>query len=80
MEKINLDLGEDSYSIYIGTGLLKNVELLNEKLSHKSVFIITNKSIAPLYLEHVKEVFHSLFLIPHVKKEYYHTLARALAR
>ena len=58
MEKVNLDLGEDSYPIYIGAGLLKNVELLNEKLSHKSVFIITNKSIASLYLDHVKQVFH----------------------
>ena len=51
MEIINLDLGKDSYSIYIGAGLLDDIGSLAEDFLNKTVFIITNESIASLYLD-----------------------------
>ena len=40
MEIINLDLGKDSYSIYIGVGLLDDIGSLAEGFSNKTIFII----------------------------------------
>jgi len=57
MEKINLNLGRHSYPIYIGPGLLDHIGSHAEISSNKTIFIITNDSIAPLYLNRVKKTF-----------------------
>ena len=57
MEIINLDLGKDSYSIYIGAGLLDDIGSLAEDFLNKTIFIITNESIASLYLDRVIKAF-----------------------
>lgn len=51
MITLNLDLGANSYPIYIGTGLLEQSSLLTQFLENKSVMMVTNETIAPLYLE-----------------------------
>ena len=57
METVELDLGENAYPIHIGPGILDDADLLSEKISGANVFIVTNESIAPLYLETVERAF-----------------------
>ena len=53
METVNLDLGVDSYSIFIGGGLLDDGDLLRRHIAGNQVLIVTNETIAPLYLDRV---------------------------
>ncbi|NLO80907.1 MAG: 3-dehydroquinate synthase [Xanthomonadaceae bacterium] len=50
MRTLNVDLGARSYPIYIGTGLLR-ADLIAPHIPGRHVLIVTNDSIAPLYLE-----------------------------
>lgn len=45
------------YPIYIGKGLLEKVELLLPHLAQKKVAIVTNTTIAPLYLDRLRAAF-----------------------
>ena len=54
MKTLHLDLGERSYPIYIGTGLLGQAELLTRHIAGKRVAIVTNETVAPLYLERLR--------------------------
>jgi len=49
MKTLNVSLGERSYPIYIGSGLLKKPELFKPWIADKSVFVITNTTVGPLY-------------------------------
>jgi 3-dehydroquinate synthase len=51
MQTLNVDLGERSYPIHIGAGLLDRPELLLPHLAQKRVAVVTNTTVAPLYLE-----------------------------
>ena len=51
MKTLQVDLGERSYPIYIGTNLLDRSELLKQHIKHEEVCVITNTTIAPLYLD-----------------------------
>ena len=53
---LNVDLGDKSYPIYIGTDLLSSRSVLTEHILGKQVMIVTNTTIAPLYLEKLKAV------------------------
>ena len=53
MQQIQVELGERSYPIYIGQDLLLNSELLSHNLTGRKVLIVTNSTIAPLYLNKV---------------------------
>ncbi len=48
---LKVELGERSYPIEIGTGLLKDVQLLSRTVTGGRIAIITNTIVAPLYLE-----------------------------
>ncbi|MGS2717839.1 3-dehydroquinate synthase [Eionea flava] len=50
---VNLPNGRH-YPIYIGQGLLDNAELLTAHISGRQVCIVTNDTVAPLYLEKVQ--------------------------
>ena len=50
---INVDLGLRSYPIHIGSGLLMDAPLLTQHIAGRKVMIITNETVAPLYLERV---------------------------
>lgn len=54
MKKIQVELGTRSYPIYIGPGLLGNDELLAECVDAAQVLIVTNETIAPIYLAGVE--------------------------
>ena len=51
MQSLNLDLGERSYSIHIGQNLFNNANLILPQLSGKQVLVVSNTTVAPLYLE-----------------------------
>jgi len=52
-QTLNVALGERAYPIYIGPGLLNQVDLLLEHIKSKRVAIVSNTTVAPLYLETV---------------------------
>lgn len=47
----NVDFGERSYPIYIGQDILDQGELLRSHIPGKTALIVTNETIAPLYLD-----------------------------
>lgn len=56
---VNVDLGNRSYPIYIGSGLLEKPELLQRHVHGKKVLIVTNTTVAPLYLDKVVDALTS---------------------
>ena len=50
MQRIEVKLGIRSYPILIGPHLLEDDELLAEHISARNLLIVTNETIAPLYL------------------------------
>jgi 3-dehydroquinate synthase len=57
METLAVDLGDRSYPIFIGSNLLSQSHLYTSHIHGAQVFIVTNETIAPLYLDNLK---HSL--------------------
>ncbi|MDH5571162.1 MAG: 3-dehydroquinate synthase [Gammaproteobacteria bacterium] len=57
MKTLHVNLGERSYPIYIGSGLLGRKELVAPAVSSKQVMIVSNETIAPLYLEKAQSAF-----------------------
>jgi len=51
MQKLTVELGDRSYPIYIGAGLLENTDLIPEFVHGKSVITVSNETVAPLYAE-----------------------------
>jgi 3-dehydroquinate synthase len=51
MRTLSVNLGERSYPIYIGTQLLQQADLIRPHLAGDQAMIVTNETIAPLYLE-----------------------------
>ena len=52
---LNVELADKSYPIYIGSNLLSSKSLLSDHIQGKQVMIVTNSTIAPLYLEKLKD-------------------------
>jgi len=50
MQTLHVDLAERSYPIYIGADLLARADLLAAHIAGRQVAIITNETVAPLYL------------------------------
>jgi 3-dehydroquinate synthase len=53
MRELAVDLGERSYPIFIGSGVLTAHELLLPHLEQPRAVLVTNETVAPLYLERV---------------------------
>ncbi len=53
MKTLKVELAERSYPIYIGNDLLSQKELLTKHIKRQEVLIVTNETIAPLYLNKV---------------------------
>ena len=54
MKTLRVDLGSRSYPIYIGSGVLARPDLLVPHLAGGRAAIVTNETIAPLYLGRVR--------------------------
>ena len=50
---LQVDLGDRSYPIYIGSGLLDRPELYRRHIPARQVMVVTNETVAPLYLDPV---------------------------
>ncbi|GAB4272212.1 MAG: 3-dehydroquinate synthase [Methylomicrobium sp.] len=53
MKQLQVDLGNRSYPIYIGAQLLEQSELLTRHVRSKQILVVTNETVAPLYLQSV---------------------------
>ena len=51
MQTLNVALGDRAYPIHIGSGLLSQTDLILPHLKRNNVAIVTNTTVAPLYLE-----------------------------
>ena len=60
MHSLTVSLGARSYPIHIGAGLLSNAELITAGLPQSKVAIITNTTVAPLYLGLLSRAFDTL--------------------
>ncbi len=60
MKTLMVDLGARSYPIFIGPDLLANPELLLPYIKGCQVCIVTNETVAPLYLSQLKKTLSSL--------------------
>jgi len=56
MKKLNLNLGEKSYPIYIGENLLAQPDFLTKHITGNQVMIVSNTTVAPLYIDKVKSL------------------------
>lgn len=57
MQTLNVDLDTRSYPIFIGQALLGRPELVESYVSGRQVMIVTNETVAPLYLEKTRQAF-----------------------
>jgi len=55
MKKIIVELGERSYPIYAGNDLLSKEKLFSDNIKSKQVMIVSNTTVAPLYLDKVMQ-------------------------
>ena len=53
-ETLSINLGERSYPIVIGAGLITDAALLDRHIKARNLMIVTNEVVAPLYLEQLK--------------------------
>jgi shikimate kinase/3-dehydroquinate synthase len=60
MQTLTVGLGERSYPIHIGSGLIDRAELLQGHVPRKRAAIVTNTTVAPLYLEKFKHTLQSV--------------------
>ncbi|MCW3149541.1 3-dehydroquinate synthase [Stutzerimonas stutzeri] len=64
MQTLQVNLGERSYPIHIGERLLDSVELFSNRIRGKQVAIVTNETVAPLYLERLTRTLGSYSVTP----------------
>ena len=53
MHTLHVELGERSYPVYIGRDLLSDPQLLAQHVGGSQVVVISNDTVAPLYIERV---------------------------
>jgi len=56
MQTLTVELGDRSYPIYIGTGVLSDKNLFTSAIRGNRVAIVTNETVGPLYLDKVKDL------------------------
>ena len=59
MQTLTVDLGDRSYPIHIGPGLLSQSGLIAPHLLQKRVMVVTNTTVAPLYLAQLTATLES---------------------
>ena len=60
LASLTVDLGERSYPIHIGQGLLDDGQCIGERIPSRQVMIVTNDVVAPLYLERLQAALAGL--------------------
>lgn len=59
MKTLQVELGDRSYPIFIGQNLLGQSNLVEPYVKGSQVLIVSNETVAPLYLDKVKKAFSS---------------------
>lgn len=54
LQTLQVDLGERSYPVYIGRDLLSDPKLLNQHICGSQVVVVSNETVAPLFLAKVR--------------------------
>src|SRR5674476_1692031 len=60
MQTLTVGLGERSYPIHIGSGLLDQASLLQHAVPRKRVAIVSNTTVAPLYMGKLRQTLQSI--------------------
>lgn len=60
MQTLTVDLAERSYPIYIGADLLGQHDLLRQHIAGRQVLLVSNQTVAPLYLQKVQNMLGNL--------------------
>ncbi|MCL6270585.1 3-dehydroquinate synthase [Sansalvadorimonas sp. 2012CJ34-2] len=60
MQTLKVDLGDRSYPIYIGSSLLDQDDLIHPFLNGSQIAIVSNETVAPLYLQTLKQSLSGL--------------------
>jgi len=55
IKTLQLSLGERSYPIHIGPGLISQPDLYRPHIRGRQVMLVSNETVAPLYLQNVRE-------------------------
>lgn len=61
MESVNVDLGNRSYPVHVGSGLLSRCDLIESVLGNGRAVVISNDVVAPLYGSRVEELLGANF-------------------
>ncbi len=66
LERVEINLGERSYPILIGSGLLNDVAAHDGLPNAASALIVSNTTVAPLYAQRLRAVLQRRFRVVHV--------------
>lgn len=66
MHTLHVELEERSYPIYIGRDLLKDAELLSNHVSGSQVVLVSNETVAPLYMDQLRRALGERALVTEV--------------
>ena len=64
MQQLTVDLGDRSYPIHIGSGLLGQIDLLAPHIAGRQVCVVTDDTVAPLYLEQLCRTLSGYSVLP----------------
>ncbi|CAM9249425.1 unnamed protein product [Ectocarpus sp. 13 AM-2016] len=59
LKTVTVDLGDRSYPIYIGEGILDGGDLLRRHVTSKKALVITNDKVGPLYLDKTVKILEA---------------------
>jgi len=86
MHTLHVELGERTYPVYIGRGLLADPALLAQHIAGSQVVIVSNEVVAPLYVDRVRAALGPRQLVTEVvlpdgeQHKTLHTLSNILDR
>jgi len=66
MHSLRIELGERSYPILIGQALLDDPAVMTEAVAARDVLVVTNETVAPLYLDRLARSLAGRRIAPHV--------------
>jgi len=63
MRTLTVELGDRSYPIYIGSGIRENKDLFTQAIAGQQVMIVTNETVAPLYLSGLVDLLSDSYTV-----------------
>lgn len=63
MNTLKVELGDRSYPILIGEGLLRQTDLIQKHVPARDILVVSNTTVAPLYMESLKSALEGRRLV-----------------